>query len=221
MKQQLTALLIMTTLLIQAAPTIPDFRDGKYYEANSETPYSGYFVRYDQNHTKQGEGKIKDGVMDDVWRFYYPNGELKSTLEYEDGVRLKTLNSFYETGEKESEFDENKQTFTTWYKSGKPRSLTNYLDGLKQGSSVEWYENGNVKSDYTYYTHHEHGICKEYYENGQVSLIAIYRDGKKSGFWQAFYPDGRLKYQGRYSEDFKTGRWITRNMEGKLNRQNF
>ena len=223
MKHQLTALLIMTTLLIQAAPpTAPEFRDGRYYEANSETPFSGYYTRYyNGSNARQSEGKIKDGLMNDAWTFYYANGNLKGTVEYADGVKIKVLNSFYETGEKESEFDENKQVFTTWYKSAKVKSITNYMYGLKEGSSIEWYENGTVKSDYTYYTHHEHGICKEYFENGQVALVAVYRDGKKSGFWQAFYPDGKLKFQGRYSDDFKTGRWVTRDAEGKLTKQAF
>jgi len=213
----------MSVLLVHAAaPETPECRDGKYYEPHSETPYSGYYTRYYKDgFNKESEGKVRDGVMDDVWEFYFPNGILKCEAEYADGIRIKVIKSNYETGEKESEFDETNQTFTVWYKSGKIKSLSHYLFGLKQGSCKEWYESGAIKSDYTYYTHHEHGVCKEYFETGQVSLVAVYRDGKKSGFWQAFYPDGKLKFQGRYSEDSKTGKWITRDDSGKLTREIF
>jgi antitoxin component YwqK of YwqJK toxin-antitoxin module len=222
MKLQSTVLL-MSVLLIQATvPSSPEYKDGKYYEPNTDKPYSGYLTRYYNNTTtKESEGKVRDGLMNDIWTFYYPNGVLKSEMEYEEGVRIKILHSNYETGEKQSEFDDSTQVYTTWYKSGKVKSVTHYLYGLKQGASREWYENGHIKSDYTYYTHHEHGVCKEYFENGQVALVAVYRDGKKSGFWQAFYPDGKLKFQGRYSEDSKTGKWVERNGSGKLVKQLF
>ena len=213
----------MSVLLIQAAPTeAPECRDGIYYEPHSEIPYSGYYTRYyKDNKGKESEGKLRAGLMDDVWEFYYPDGHLKCEAEYADGVKVKVLKSNYATGEKESEFDEVNQVFTVWYKSEKVKSVSQYLYGLKQGSSKEWYESGAIKADYTYYTHHEHGVCKEFFENGQVALVAVYRDGKKSGFWQAFYPDGKLKYQGRYSENCKTGKWITRDQNGKLTKQIF
>lgn len=211
----------MSVLLVHAAPTeIPECRDGRFYEAHSEKPYSGYFTRYyPDGRSKESEGKIRDGVMDDLWEFYYANGTLKCEAEYADGIKIRIVKSNYESGEKESEFDETNQTYTVWYKSGQVKSISHYLFGLKQGSCKEWYESGAIKSDYTYYTHHEHGVCKEYFETGQVSLIAVYRDGKKSGFWQAFYLDGKLKFQGRYSEDSKTGKWVTRDPKGKLTKE--
>ena len=220
MKHQISAI-VMSVLLIQAVPSeVAEYRNGVYYEAHSGIPYSGYFTNYyEDTREKESEGKIRAGLMEDVWAFYYPDGSFKCEAEYADGVKIKVIKSNYCTGEKESEFDDFNQVNTVWYKSGKVKSIGHYLYGLKQGSYKEWYESGALKSDYTYYTHHEHGICKEYYENGHVSLIAVYRDGKKSGFWQAFYPDGRLRYQGRYAEDAKTGRWITRDEHGKLTRQ--
>jgi antitoxin component YwqK of YwqJK toxin-antitoxin module len=211
---------IMEILLIQAAPpSATEYREGLYYEANSNKPYSGYLTKYyPASSVKESEGKIKEGLMDDEWIFYYPNGTEKCELEYEDGIKLKILKSWYDDHTKESEFDETSQVYTTWFRNGQVKSVSHYLYGLKQGSSKEWYENGAIKSDYTYYTHHEHGVCREYFANGRAALVAVYRDGKKNGFWQAFYPDGKLKYQGRYSDDFKTGRWITRDSAGKLTR---
>ncbi len=219
MKYKIAAV-IMEMLLIQAAPpSAPEYRSGLYYESNSDKPYSGYLTKYyPSGSIRESEGKVREGLMDDVWTFYYPDGSQKSVVEYADGIKLKTLKSWYEDHSRESEFDETAQVYSTWYHSGQLKSVTQYLYGLKQGSSREWFENGTLKSDYTYYTHHEHGVCKEYFANGRVALVAVYRDGKKSGFWQAFYPDGKLKYQGRYSDDFKTGKWVTRDSTGKLTR---
>ena len=211
----------MTVILVQLLTTpgslTLEIRDGRYVESGSGRAYSGYYTRcYPGTEIKEAEGRLRNGLMDDLWTFYFPNGNLKSEIEFVDGVKIKTLLSFYENGEKESEFDEDSQVYTTWYANGKLKSFIQYLNGMKEGLSKEWYDDGQLKSEYEYFRHHEHGICKEYYRRGQVALVSVYRDGKKSGFWQAFYPDGKLKFEGRYSEDKKTGKWLETDSSGKM-----
>ena len=151
---------------------------------------SGYFVRYYKNSDqKESEGKLINGLMSDVWRFYFRNGYLKSETEYENGIKVQTIVSYYETGEKESQFDEKNRVFTQLYKNGNLKSVIQYLAGNKEGSSIEWYENGAVKREYLYYQHHEHGIYKEYNWNSRVALVSVCREIQSSDNWQAFYPD--------------------------------
>lgn len=209
-------------ILVIATPAV-EMKEGRFIETNTGLPYNGaYQKNFEGTNILEWEGFVENGLADGVWSFYYRNGNLKSIIEFEEGVKLRTLKSWYENGVLESSFDTDSFTYTTYYKSGVTRSHTHYNQNLKQGDSKEWYESGQLKREYNYYHHHEHGVCKEYYENGSVSLVAVYRDGKKSGFWQAFYPDGRLLYQGRYSDDFKTGKWVVRDeVTGKLKKQYF
>lgn len=205
-----------------ATPTV-EMKEGRFIETNTGLPYNGpYDKHFEGTNVLEWEGVVENGLADGVWSFYYRNGSLKSIVEFEEGVKLRTLKSWFENGVLESYFDTDSFTYTMFYKSGVTRSHTHYNQNLRQGNSKEWYESGQLKRECNYYYHHEHGVCKEYYEDGSVSLVAVYRDGKKNGFWQAFYPDGRLLYQGRYSDDFKTGKWVIRDeVTGKLKKKYF
>lgn len=215
--------MLAAIILEAAAPaSAPELKDGIFYEVNSNNLYSGYYKEYYAGgKSVECEGRVKNGLREDQWTYYYGNNNLKSVIEFEQGIKVKVLQSWYENGDRESLFDEDSLIYTTWYASGKLKSVTHYFGNMKQGSSMEWYENGKVKSEYNYYQHHEHGICKEYYTNGHVSLIAVYQDGKRNGFWQGFKSDGKLQYQGRYSDDIKTGRWIVRDENGKLKKEQY
>lgn len=212
-------LIVMSFLVFEsfAPPATLEIREGIIFEKNSPVPYSGFYTKYYSHISqKECEGELRNGLPDDGWTYYYSNGFMKCEAEFENGVKIKTKRSFYEDGSPESLFDEEKQTYTTWYINGKVKSETHFLQGRKEGFSKEWYPDGQLKSEYIYYHHLEHGICKEYYEGGQLSLVSIYNNGIKSGFWKSYDFTGRLLYQGRYSDGYKVGTWVERNESGKL-----
>lgn len=215
--------LIAMAMLTASTPLVPaaaELREGKFYETGSGHLYTGMYYKTFENSTQiEATGKLKNGVMDGTWSFYYANGNLHKKAVFESGRELRVLNSWYYGGQRESEFNTENEIDSVFYRNGKLKSVTKYAGYCKQGTCVEWYESGHVKREYVYYDHLEHGICNDFYEDGRLALKATYSNGKESGIWEAYYTDGRLKYKGRYSGGFKVGKWFERQEDGKLTRK--
>jgi antitoxin component YwqK of YwqJK toxin-antitoxin module len=61
-------------------------KSGKWYLSKSASPYSGQFIDYFFNGKKQGDGTLKDGVLEGRRNVYYPNGNLSYFTHYVNGV---------------------------------------------------------------------------------------------------------------------------------------
>ena len=84
-------------------------RDGLWYEADSEIPFTGVAVEYrpggqkaaeieirygivegkavtwHENGRKQSEGELRNGREHGEWTFWHENGEVEAEIEYENG----------------------------------------------------------------------------------------------------------------------------------------
>jgi antitoxin component YwqK of YwqJK toxin-antitoxin module len=99
--------------------------NGKWYLGNSTTSYSGQFIDYFFNGRKQGDGTMKDGVLDGRRNVYFQNGNLSYYSHYVNGI---------ETGESKEYFMNEKLHQEGSFKNGKD-------DGLWK----EWYSTGQLK----------------------------------------------------------------------------
>lgn len=100
-------------------------KNGKWHLLKSTTPYSGLFIDYFFNGKKQGEGTLKDGILDGRRNIYYQNGNLSYYSQYVNGT---------ETGE-------SKEYFT----NGKLHQEGNFKNGKDDGIWKEWYSTGQLK----------------------------------------------------------------------------
>ena len=87
-----------------------NFRNGKYYPLNSDTPYSGKMVRYYQNGQLKAEGNFKKGEADGIYKSWYENGQLEHEINYTGGELNGFSESYYENGQLKS---------SGFYKDGK------------------------------------------------------------------------------------------------------
>ena len=139
------------------------------------SPHEGN-VTFDEN---EGQGlrykwEYKDGKMvDGISQSWYPNGQLKSTINWKDGHR-NGLN-------------------TEWHDNGQKRSETTYKNGKEVGVSTWWYDNGQKNSEKTYKNGKLDGLHTKWYENGQKWEEGTYKDGKEDGEWIYWYRNGQKK----------------------------
>lgn len=91
--------------------------------------------------------EIKNGSK----KFYYPTGELKSIVNYENNKKVGISITYYKTGEKQYEIpyqDGKKQGIVKWfYKNGKLYRETEYHNGKINGFQKKYWENGKLKSE--------------------------------------------------------------------------
>jgi antitoxin component YwqK of YwqJK toxin-antitoxin module len=97
------------------------------------------------------------GCSREVKKEYYPNGQLKSVLNYKKG-QLEGIALYY-------------------YENGALKERVNYRKGKRERTGTTYYESGKLKEEITY----ENGMkvnVKLYGEDGGLISESLYKDGK-------------------------------------------
>jgi antitoxin component YwqK of YwqJK toxin-antitoxin module len=85
-----------------------------------------------------------------------------------------------------------------YYASGALKSETEFIDGLKNGSSVMYDSFGNVVSRRNFLKDTLFGQSITYYSDGKISEIVNYDKGILNGEYLRFYPNGNIGGKGEY-----------------------
>jgi tetratricopeptide (TPR) repeat protein len=102
-----------------------EYRDRTWYLKDSETPYSGPFIDYFLNGTKQGEGNLKDGKVEGLRNTYRADGSKIFFRNYTNGI----ANGYSEE----------------YFPNGKLKQKGSFKDGLDDGLWVDYYSTGEIK----------------------------------------------------------------------------
>ncbi len=87
-------------------------------------------------------------------------------------------------------------TFTERYKSGEVKSITPYLDLIKQGRYTEWHENGKIKTAGFYQEGYRFGTWIQWYPNGQVEERETWNFDKQPELNTRWYENGQKSSEG-------------------------
>ena len=188
--------------------------------------------RVDKNGKKQGpwkkyekgvlvyEGQFVNDVPQGTFKYYYPNGKLKSVSEFVTGVSRVNVTTYHENGNVAS-----KGTFINQQKDGQWQyfsdknvllSEENYKLGKKNGKFVTYSVDGNKLKEEQYTNDHLNGECKSYYEKEEIFTVSHYINGKLNGEMKTYYPGAILSQEGLYYNGIKTGTWNKYDSKGQL-----
>ena len=146
-------------------------REGLWYEADSEKPFtgksfvcgwhttqkwvegewcegkaSGEWIYWHENGQKKGRGDYCDGKLHGKWTFWHENGQKDQEGSYSDGKRCGKWTYCYENGQKEAELEYHNGKLngkiTYWHKNGKKQVESEYLAGKVHGNTTRWYYSG-------------------------------------------------------------------------------
>lgn len=130
-----------------------------FYEKGSDTPYTG-------------------AVVD-----YYPSGETKASMHFEQGLPVGKAVRWYRSGQKsgEAKLSGNKSGRTTeWYENGQLKSEGELVNGRVNGLMTTWHPNGQKKSEENQYVEGRpvDGTATTWYENGQMKSEELWVSGQ-------------------------------------------
>jgi antitoxin component YwqK of YwqJK toxin-antitoxin module len=100
-------------------------KDGVWYLKGSTTHYNGKFIDYFMNGKLEGEGTLKDGVVNGIRTVYYQNGNKDHYRNYVNGV-----------AEGYSE---------EYFINGNIKQKGSFKDGKDDGIWIEYYSTGTIK----------------------------------------------------------------------------
>lgn len=167
------------------------------------------------------EGQFKDNIPFGTFKYYHPNGKLKSETEFQVGVHIVRTTIYHENGHKASE-----GMFVDQVKNGEWRyyantdtliKIENYLKGKRTGSWKTFSaETGVLLEEISYSDGKMNGVHKTYYTDGTVSLEENYVNGKQNGKCTAYYPKQLVSSTGNMLNGFRVGNWDFYDVTGKL-----
>lgn len=118
---------------------------------------------------------------------YYPDGILRSRIEYRNG-KENGLATFYQP-------------------NGMRVSEIEMKDGKKNGSFRTFYSNGNIESEATYQNDSLVGIQSFFDIDGALVESVTYASGKKNGEYRVWHARDLVQTIGYFKNDLWDGHW--------------
>ena len=101
-------------------------------------------------------------------------------------------------------------------------SVTEYIDGKRNGLSRSFWPNGELWSEERYTVvdgeEREHGVWKSYYSDGTLRTEDKWHQGCHE-LSISYHPNGKLKSKGRMDCVSRDGLWVFYNQNGTLKRK--
>jgi len=130
-----------------------------------------YQTYYDpDNINLKTTGQVLNGKQSGLWRTFFPDGALESSINYEKG-EPKSVGYFY--------YNDDENTM---------RTEVIFENGLCSGEYKEFYDNGIRKAVINYEKGKKEGNAEYFYRSGIIKIEAKYNKGKEDGKW-TFYDD--------------------------------
>lgn len=174
----------------------------KRFEEGTNERFSGHWMSFYPDGTKQADGFYQNGVRDGLFQLWSQQGGLIGEIPYLGGKLNGTL-KFWDTKTNEEllscEFYDNE-------KSGFYRERVIYSDGrvvLKEGF---------------YQSNSQEGLWRSYYLDGQLAMEQFYQNDARIGIEKSWYPNGQLESEGKMhpTEDRAVGFWREWHPNGRL-----
>ncbi len=196
---------------------------------------NGYVILKFPGGKKSGEGFMKEGKPDGLWKAYYESGAIKSEGYKKAGISDSLWKFFNEEGLLKTSIQ-----YQNGKKSGLRRDYTSngnisteeaFIDDLKNGFSRRFYPNTNLQTAIPFSLGKEEGRGIECDSSGNVITLLDYKKGvlvqrkivnrtdkqnRKAGNWVELYQDFSIKSETAYQAGLKNGYVKTFDQRGNL-----
>ena len=186
----------------------------------------GYWIITGDMKPKEGynaKNKIEEGVYvnsrkNGIWIKYWPNGNVRSEINYKNGRTNGAYTTYFQNGNVEEKGSViagmMRGEFTLFWPNGKLRQKKKFnLNGKTDGQVLYYYPNGNKELVFESNNGVENGSASWYYENG---------DKKK----ECFFDNGTVQNSKQYELLTEITNYIDEEIEmgpeiqGKFNKAN-
>lgn len=153
--------------------------------------------------------ELSAGKKHGACRLFYPDGQIKAKMFYEQGA-LHGPSIFFST--------EQKKLAETWYIQGKKVGQAKYFyssgmlssrqrfrEGIPDGMQEYWYTDGKIKSLIPYAHGALHGEVRLFWESGQLKRSCCYAAGCREGWDRLWSEKGILIEEGQFRQGQPTG----------------
>ena len=217
-------------------------QDGNFFYAYKEDkPFTGIGFSEFPNGQKDTVTTFKGGKPDGLSEVWWENGNLKYSLNFQNGLLHGTNKAWHQNGQKLSEGStvggKKEGNWEFWSDNGTKIKTVEFLNDQKEGLFQEWDANGQKITEGSYTKDLKVGAWQEWHSNGDPKRQGNFIDGKEDGLhksWKANvlelksesqYEYGEMTYlkswlitgtsnEGPIKNEKMEGKWITYDKEG-------
>ncbi len=188
--------------------------------AKNEEVVAGPWEFYFENGRLKSSGNFDgEGMRNGDWIYYYENGMLKETSFYSKDKANGASQVWHDNGLLYTKTtyleDEINGSETTYFYSGRLSSVIQYKAGKKEGIAKYYNIDGYLKTVTNYANDQQEGEETIYHANGKTESVLKYAKDKPAGEYREYFDNGKLRMSGNYLEGKKTGIWNTYYIDGK------
>jgi antitoxin component YwqK of YwqJK toxin-antitoxin module len=182
-------------------------------QVDAQGKRTGYWIKTDQAGAKVYEGRFMDGIPYGEFRYYYPDGTLKTISVFsDDGQKARSI-SYYRNGKlmaKGNYLNERKDSTWLFYSEEDSTILSeeNYRAGVRDGISKVFLPGHILSEQTTWKNGVQDGPWELYFTDGHLKLKGSYKNGDRDGRFILYYPSGAVMITGSYREGHQDGRWV-------------
>jgi len=209
----LSILLFFVVFSLSAQPQAPNRIDSK---GNKQ----GFWKKFDKD-ILVFEGNFKDNVPVGEFKYYHPNGKLKSITFFIQGVHQVKTTIFHPNENKASEgqyVDQLKDgEWKYWDEDGTLIRIENYKVGKKDGVWKTYSAStGILLEELNYLNDQLYGIANTFYIDGVPCTVENYINNQRNGNAESYFIDGKLSIKGTFYQGLKIGVWEYYDQNGKI-----
>ena len=182
--------------------------------------YTGEWKTFFKNNGKiKSTGNYNEGLKEGKWTYYYPNGNKEQEGVFKDDLLKGEWKWYYNNGQlKRKEYYNSKQllegTVVEYDSLGKEITRGDYYNGRQEG---EWFYYVNDFKEVGSYTMGlKDGVWKHYYLNGKLAFIGTYDEGEAKGKHIYYHKNGGKQLVGKYLGGERHGTWKTYNTTAEI-----
>ena len=128
------------------------------------------------------EGAYSNNRRLGIWKRYWPNGKLKSEINYKRGQPRGIYKTYFPNGKVEEagawDLDRNTGDFKRYHPNGKVAQEFTFNEyGLRDGKQKYYHENGALAVEIDVKEGKEDGTLKRYYANGDLKEVSEFNGG--------------------------------------------
>ncbi|MCX6249934.1 MAG: hypothetical protein NTX61_04195 [Bacteroidetes bacterium] len=187
---------------------------------------SGFWRKLNSNGEKVYEGYFTGGIPEGEFRYYYPNGKVKTLSVFSrNGHCTKTI-SFFQNGKKMAAgnyLDEKKDSLWRFFSESQDTVLSEefYKEGKKEGVSMTFYARKGISELITWKNGLKEGLWEEYYTTGKLKLQGYFAGDQKEGAFKTLYENGSVMMSGQYEQGRQAGTWLYFDEKGTITRKEY
>jgi len=181
----------------------------------------GFWKKSDSAGHPVYEGRFKDGKPVGTFRYFYPDGQVKTRSTFSENGKFARVVSYFQNGNKMASGNYlNEKRDSIWqFFSEKDEILVSeesYQTGVKEGVSRVYFPGGGVAEITTWKNGVMDGLSEQYFSDGKIKVRLSYKNGEKNDSFTTWFLSGQPMISGQYNHGHPSGQWIYYNEDGSV-----